>query len=192
MGTAEVVGTLQEIMDKIRIILTIVSIIAAVCSMLFGYRFLKFWVSAAGFVIGAILGLIAGVHLGTEIKMLIIVVLAAGFIFACLSYSFLKAGIFLLVGVSGYMVVTNLLGALSGGENTWWLIAVGLAAGLIAGIAAVAFVRPAVIIATSFGGASTLASAVCPMLGMEGFGVVTIVTIVLAILGIIWQSVTTK
>lgn len=194
MGTAEMMETLQmlqEIMDKIRMILTGISIIAAVFSLFGGYRLLKFWVTLAGFVIGAILGVIAGVLLGAETKMLIGVVVAAGFIFACLAYSFFKAGIFLFLGVIGYVAATNLLGSLTGGETAWGLIAAGVAAGLLAGVAAVSFVRPVVIIVTSFSGASTLVSTICPLLGFESFSIIMIATIVLGLFGMIWQFVTT-
>ncbi|MCI5700657.1 MAG: hypothetical protein MR308_09835 [Lachnospiraceae bacterium] len=166
---------------------TVLTAIVAVCTLFWGYKLLKFWICLAGFAIGAILGAIAGIWLKAETPVLAGTVLAAGFIFACLAFFFYKMGIFLFVAVNGYGLVSTLLQGAVGNGNTWWIIGASVAAGIIAGILAVAFVRPVVILFTAFGGGSSLAFLLCPLLGIESYAVNLIAAVVLAVMGMLWQ-----
>lgn len=170
---------------------TVVSVAVAVCTLFWGYKLLKFWVSLAGFVIGAVLGAVAGVLLQGEIPIVIGAVLAAGIIFACLAFFLYKVGIFIFVGVTGCVFVTTLLYGWIGTEDVWWIAVIGVVAGMIAGIFAVKFIRTMVIVFTSMNGGATLAFTICPLIGIDSFGVLLITTVVLASMGLMWQFHTT-
>lgn len=166
---------------------TVITAIAAVCALFWGYKLLKFWIGLIGFLIGAMLGAVAGILLKADTPVLIGTVLAAGVIFASLAFFFYKMGIFLVVAVNGYGIASTLLKSLDGDKKLWWVILVCAAVGIGCGILATVFVRPVVIVLTAFGGASALAFTICPMLGLESFAISAIVMAVLAVLGILWQ-----
>lgn len=178
--------------QSIQTIGTVISAAVAVCTLFWGYKLLKFWVSLAGFVIGAVLGAAAGVLLEGEMPVIVCAVLAAGVIFACLAFFFYKVGIFVFVGVTGYGLVTTLLYGWIGGKEIWWIPVIGVVAGMIAGILAVKFIRTMVIVFTSINGGATLAFTICPLIGIDSYAVQLITTAVLAIMGLMWQFHTTS
>ena len=166
---------------------TVISVAVAVCTLFWGYKLLRFWVSLAGFAIGAVLGGVAGVLLQGETPVIIGAVLAAGFIFACLAFFLYKVGIFLFVGVTGYGLVTTLLYGWIGTEEVWWIPVIGVVAGMIAGIFAVKFIRTMVIVFTSINGGATLAFTICPLIGVDSYVIRLIATAILAVMGLMWQ-----
>lgn len=193
--TAEVIKLFPEFagsIQSLQAIGTVISVAVAVCTLFWGYKLLKFWVSLAGFVIGAVVGAVCGIQLQGETSLIIGAVLAAGIIFACLALFFYKVGIFLFVGVTGCGLVTTLLYGWFGMENTWWIMAPGVVVGIVAGILAVKFIRTMVIVFTSINGGATLAFTICPLIGIDSFVITLITTAVLAFMGLMWQFHTTS
>lgn len=188
--TAEIIKLFPEFAGSIQSFLaigTVISVAVAVCTLFWGYKLLKFWVSLAGFVIGAVVGAVCGIHLQGEMSLIIGAVLAAGIIFACLALFFYKVGIFLFVGVTGYGLVTTLLYGWFGMEKNWWIMTLGVVAGIVAGILAVKFIRIMVIVFTSINGGAALAFTICPLIGIDSFVITLIPTAVLAFMGLMWQ-----
>ena len=192
--TTEIIKLFPEYAGSIQPILaigTVISVAVAVCTLFWGYKLLKFWVSLAGFAVGFVLGAAVGIVLQGEMPVIIGVVLAAGVIFACLAFFFYKVGIFLFVGVMGYGLVTTLLNGWSETENAWWIMVLAVAAGILAEALAVKFIRMMVILSTSVNGGATLAFTICPMIGIDSYAVTLITAGVLVFMGLLWQFHTT-
>lgn len=123
-----------------------------------GYRLLKFWISLSGFAVGLFMGYAVSSMLleNTEGKSYIpfVIALAAGILCGFLAHKAYLAGVFLFCGIMAF----TLAAAYPFPETEGWEIAafvIRVAVFLIAGFAGMKFAKPAVILISSFAGASS-------------------------------------
>ena len=162
-------------------VINIVTLIVAAVACFFGYRLNKALIAVMGLIIGFNLSLtyLPGFIANQTIVYIASAVIAilAGFI----SYNLYLVGIFLLCAITAYLLCENL----GLDSNTQTLV--GMLAGLIAGLLGVKFTRPLMIVSTSLGGASILTKTVFTMLNFQNNALSFIITLVIAILGMIYQ-----
>lgn len=185
----------QELMAAAHEKSTVGIVIAIVCGLLtlfFGYKLLKLWIGVAGFFIGLILGGGVAALLKVPATGIIISALVVAVLLACAAFFFYKAGVFLFAGITGFSLVTNLILGFNSNQKAWWIAAIGIAVGLIVGILAIKFVRPVIIISTSFSAASSLAFTICPLMGLTNFWLMAVVCVIMAVLGFVFQTRSTE
>ncbi len=161
-----------------------ISLVIGAVECFAGFKIMKAMLAVWGFFIGAMLGVVIGV--ATESTVLgFIMVLFLGVGLAILAYKLYLAGIFILtaflIGIAFYVIFEN--------------IVVSILFGIGVGVLAIFFVKPVVIISTSFSGAGIILSSAYLMmdLGMNANPIVTaILWIPIALTGIAVQYITTQ
>ncbi len=183
---------LDGINNTIRIVGIVISLIIALAGCFFGYRLYRFFIGLAGFIIGAIIGIFIG---GTLLSLsgvgIVICALIGAVLLAIFSARIAKAGIFILCFGLAFTIAAALL-PITGDLQFFLSVVIGL----LIGILAVRFLRPVIILSSAivcgFWAGSLLVS-----LG-EAAGVAflasnrILLTIVLILLGILVQFLTTK
>ncbi len=149
-----------------------------------GFRIMKVMLAIYGFLAGTVIGVVLGVR-SDSVALGLLFVVAAGTVLAALSYKLYQAGIFLmamfLVSVAGFLVFDSLPPA--------------MLTGFAAGILAVLFTKPVVVVTTAFSGARLMLSAAYMLMGLDTDAdpVVTVVLwLVITAAGIACQYATTK
>ena len=116
----------------------------------FGYRIFRFLLGVIGFIIGAVIAGSLGFELSGGSELISVIAgLAGGVIGALLIYWLYSIGVFALGAALGFAVTAYVYGLLNENPVYWVMIAASSAAGILA----VFFQKPMIILATSFGGA---------------------------------------
>lgn len=147
------VETLNELSEKLSMIITVIAVIAALAQCYFGYRLLRFWVSLIGGLIGFAIGYgISSSYMKDSpvwIPVLIGVVAAA--LLGFLAFRLYLAGVFIFCGVTAAAAATMIPFPQ---QSTWQIVEVVvlIAVFLLAGILSVKFNRQVVILVTAVSG----------------------------------------
>lgn len=137
------------------------ALVFAVLNCLWGYRLQKIWIACAGFAAGAWLGYVVSSSLTHTTWVLWLVTLCLGAALAALAFRAYLLGIFLLACAGTAYAGWLWLPGVWKNAPHWGLLAVCLAAGVVAGVLAVKFTRPALIVITGLsGGVTAIESAV--------------------------------
>ncbi len=152
-------------------VLLLVLGVVGVLSLLFGYRLVKLFVFLIGFAIGALIG--SAVNDSNALQVIVYGVIS-GAVALLLWY----LGIFLIGAVCGFLLAAYL--EIRTTEVVWTFAIIG-------GILAIVVMKFMVIVFTSWTGASILAPIISYMFRITNARVELVCTIVLAVLGIIFQ-----
>ncbi len=168
--------------------------IGAVFSLIncfFGYRLLRVWIGAAGFMAGVWCGFGAADYFLDNDALCAIIALAAGVTAAFLALRIYLAGVFLLCGLLA-MAVCSFLGNMLFSQYGTAVFLMSLAAGAAAGAVAVLFSRPVIILVTAVSGGLAASQTLFGMFGMENETAILAVGTVISVLGAAWQFHQTK
>ncbi len=152
-------------------VLLLVLGVVGVLSLLFGYRLVKLFVFLGGFVIGALVGYAVN---DSSVLHAVVFGVISGAVALLLWY----LGIFLIGAVCGVLLAAYL--EIRTTEVVWTFAIIG-------GILAIVVMKFMVIVFTSWTGASILAPIISYMFRITNARVELVCTIVLAVLGIIFQ-----
>ena len=158
----------------------------ALANCFFGYRLQKLWIALIGFFIGLILGFGIGVallHLNAGLAFLIGAVL--GVLLGLVAFKVYRVGVFLMCFGAVYTMCYSLI------PLQWAGVAVGIAGGILAGVLAVKYLRPVIILTTGVGYGLSAAQMLLSLFGVDAFSVILPVGGVLALAGILVQFKTT-
>lgn len=140
----------------------IVTIITGAISCFLGYKLLRLWMVLGGLLIGGYGGFyITKMYSGNTLVQVIVAVLAA-IILSMISYNLYLVGVFLLCSLLGLLLSSFLLQ-----PQSELLTLICVAIGVAAGALAVKFVRPMVILSTSFQGGVSMATGIVALAGLE-------------------------
>ncbi|MDO4623632.1 MAG: hypothetical protein Q4B22_11845 [Eubacteriales bacterium] len=149
--------SIQSISAEAVRVIAVISLIAALLQTFFGYRLLRYLISLIGFAIGLIGGfLIAGQIVKSGTTLPVLFGTAVGSLLGWLSYKIYLFGAFLYCGVIASGTVMLLIH--QGTIDNRIRIALCTAAFLAAGILAVVYSRPYLILMTAFAGSSSAVS----------------------------------
>jgi|GEM_PF-5971809 len=150
----------------------------------FGYRYHRFLIAVAGFIVGAEASyrMLVGVTMDSAAKMLIYII--AGLVCSLIAYSFYRLGVVVLVFAATYNIVLPLITNYVG---TTYSMYIAIVAGLLVGFIALRLMRPVIIIATGLSGGLNAVSAFAAIFGYTNSTVLLVVGIVVAVLGILYQ-----
>lgn len=167
-----------------------VSAVIAVLNCFLGYRLLKLWVTLVGFVIGAVIGYFATVEYVNNIGIAILTGLLGGMLIGFLAFRVYLLGVFLI----SFVLVFSMFLRIQADSETLMLLVLGggLIVALAVGIAAVKFVRPAVIIITGISGGLGAASDFLMLMKDKEPVHVLGAGVILAVSGILVQFLTTR
>ena len=170
----------------------VLTLVIALLQCFMGYKLLKLWVTLAGAAIGVIIGIIVGnvfIKNATATTVLALVLLLVG---GFLAFRVYKAGVFLLCGLTVYVLVMGILMSAAGTDAVWWMEVISIIAGIVAGILGVKFMRVFIILSTAIPNGLSAGASLMTMLKITGQVQIVIVGVVLAALGTLVQFVTTK
>lgn len=162
-------------------IINLITIIIAIVTCFFGYRLNKIIIAIMGLFIGFNLGLTYLPIIIENQTIIYIISAVIALIIGFTSYNLYLIGIFLICALAVY----NICGTIGISENLQTII--GLIAGVIAGVLAVKFTRPIMIIVTSFSGASLITENVFNILKFTNPIITLIITLIIATLGMLYQ-----
>ncbi len=169
------------------ILVILLCIMIGVACTFFGYQLLRFCVSAAGFVLGLLLGGGVASLMGLAMSQALIAGLACGMIMAVAAFFLYKAGVFLYAGVAALSAVINTLNVFTQNDTRWWSVILAIAAAVAVGVLAVRWMRLVIIVISAVSGAVSLTTLILPVFGdvlVVAFG---IGTAVLAAAGMVYQ-----
>lgn len=170
-------------MDALELFACIPLIIGAV-ECFAGFKIMKSMMAICGLLIGAVIGVAAGVF-SDSILIGVIAIVLSGTILSVLSYKFYLAGVFILTSfltfTATYMIFENVLAS--------------VLPAVIIGLLAICFVRPLVIAITAFSGAGIMLFSAYMVMGLEvneNSMITAILWIPIAVAGISCQYITTQ
>lgn len=137
----------QEVAAKAGLFFTFLSLIFYFAEALFGYRLIRSWISALGFLFGAVIGFRITEALTGKTSYAVAGALIGGLLLSLLSYRVYLVGVFLIAAYGVYQIAQALL-PLTGIVLTVVSVLLGLAAAYLA----VKYMRPAIIAITAFHG----------------------------------------
>ena len=155
---------------------TLLTVLLALADCFLGFQLSKFWISLAGFVLGAALE-------GWLFLLCLLLLGAAG---ALLAYRIYRGGVFLLCFLAAFGGIYALI------PTPWVGALAGCAAGLLAGVLSLKLLRPALILSTGIGGGLCAGAGLLPLLGLENPLWGLLAGIALAIAGVAVQFHTTS
>lgn len=174
---------------------TILIMAIALMSALLGYKCLRFLTLIAGAATGAALGIYFGHQYKLEDLMVIILAFVCAAVVAFISFMFYKAGIFITMFVSGYVLGFGVL-ADTMPDNPMIPATAGLILGLIIAIAAMFLVRVIVICSTGMVGGYLFAGGLFRVMTLQDpsklSSFTAIVAIVAGVIGIVIQFLTAE
>lgn len=182
----------ESILDTaadLSILLLILGILAGVAQCFFGFKLIKLWTAIVGALFFGLTGAAISIAAGLPDAAVIGITAGAAVVGGLLGYFLWIVGIFfrvllLVTTVTFVICVSNDLQTLS--------LIIALATGLIMAILAVAFVKPIVIIYTSFLGGMMVAKNICSLIKQEQWYLPLIIGGVLAVAGIVVQVMTNR
>lgn len=127
----------------------IVAIIIGLVMCFFGYRLFRIWLAVAGFISGAYLGESLGKAYLSGAVWPVVLAIAIGLLFALLAYFLYRLGVIITGAVLGAALINLLLAAWSGFEAGWPLVVGAVLGAILASV----FIKPYIIVGSSFNGA---------------------------------------
>lgn len=184
---------LAEKIETYATIFLLFEVIFGALNCFFGYKLLKVWMAVCGFIIGATGGFLIAARFLTERNIVFGITAAAGIVGSVLAYQIYLVGVFFLGWMMSVAAVIAFVRSLPiGDKEKLVVIAAGVLLGLIVGVLIVKFARPSIILVTGISGGISTATAVFSLLKLEQpVLVVTGAGILLAIVGIMVQFLTT-
>ena len=184
---------LAEKIETYATILLLFEVIFGALNCFFGYKLLKVWMAVCGFIIGATGGFLIAARFLTERNIVFGITAAAGIVGSVLAYQIYLVGVFFLGWMMSVAAVIAFVRSLPiGDKEKLVVIAAGVLLGLIVGVLIVKFARPSIILVTGISGGISTATAAFSLLKLEQpVLVVTGAGILLAIVGIMVQFLTT-
>lgn len=158
-----------------------------------GYKLLKFWVAACGFLIGMVGGFIGGHYFTERAGVAWIAAVCCGLVLGVLAYEIYLVGAFLLgwvMTVFTFLSMRNLTELSDKMEIL--MLALGAVAGIAVGALIVKFARPSIILSTGISGGITVATGITGLLKWDNLLYMLGIGAVIAVCGIIFQWNTTK
>lgn len=184
---------MSEKLEVLLPLLMLMEIMFSILNCFCGYKLLKLWVAACGFVIGAVGGFFAVSRFSADRTVVFGTSVAAGLVAGVLAYTVYLVGVFFLGWLMTVSAVTVLGRSLEISDKEKLIVlASGVVLGVIVGALIVKFARPSIIILTGIsGGISTAAAAFSFLEKQQPVIVVATAGIVLAAAGILVQFKTT-
>ena len=184
---------LAEKIETYATIFLLFEVIFGALNCFFGYKLLKVWMAVCGFIIGATGGFLIAARFLTERNIVFGITAAAGIVGSVLAYQIYLVGVFFLGWMMSVAAVIAFVRSLPiGDKEKLVVIAAGVLLGLIVGVLIVKFARPSIILVTGISGGISTATAACSLLKLEQpVLVVTGAGILLAIVGLMVQFLTT-
>lgn len=184
---------LAERIETYATIFLLFEVIFGALNCFFGYKLLKVWMAVCGFIIGATGGFLIAARFLTERNIVFGITAAAGIVGSVLAYQIYLVGVFFLGWMMSVAAVIAFVRSLPiGDKEKLVVIAAGVLLGLIVGVLIVKFARPSIILVTGISGGISTATAAFSLLKLEQpVLVVTGAGILLAIVGIMVQFLTT-
>lgn len=169
-------------LQKYGTLLTAAGLIFSLLNCFLGYRLRKLWNLIVGFLAGMTAGMALCLHFHFSPRWSLPASLGAGFVCAVLAFLLYRLGLFILCsGLTAFLLFQLIHpGSIAGA-------AVCLAAGIAAGILALARERVTVSLVTSIGGGFGSSTFLFSLLGLDNPILTLLVTAVLAFLGILVQ-----
>lgn len=181
-----------EVAAQLSVLLLIVRAAFGALNCFMGYRMLKFWISVCGFFLGAGAGAIGVRVLNLSGSVGWIIPLAAGAVAAVLAYEIYLVGAFFLGWVLttyGILMVVRQLDIELKQEVL--ILAAGALLGVLVGILVVKYARPCVIWLTAVSGGMSVATGAFGVLKIESGLLMLGAGVVCALLGALFQFMTT-
>lgn len=160
----------------------VAAIILGVLICFLGLKLVKVWGMLIGLLLGFLFGAGISLAFGVEPLPAAGIGLAAGLIFAILSFKIYRVGVFVLCWIIGSGIAFALIN-----PSTWFLTGICTAIGLILAILAAIFLEPLVIILTSLYGGLRIGLAAAVLLNLSPDFLGYIIGGVAAIIGIVVQ-----
>lgn len=184
---------LAEKIETYATILLLCEVVFGALNCFFGYKLLKVWIAVCGFMIGAVSGFLIAARFLSERNIVFGITAAAGIVGSVLAYQIYLMGVFFLGWMMSVAAVIAFVRSLPiGDKEKLVVIAAGVLLGLIVGVLIVKFARPSIILVTGISGGISTATAAFSLLKLEQpVLVVTGAGILLAIVGIMVQFLTT-
>lgn len=159
---------IDRITETYSLVIAILSLVIGLIGCLFGYKLYRLFTTISGFFAGVFLGFFIGTNFfGHSNGIIILCCLVGGISLAIFSYHIYMAGIFVLCFFLGFVGAANYIQATG---NVAFLMAT--ICGLVVGALAIKFVKPVIIIATTFVCGSSAAEAMVALgrrFGVEFF-----------------------
>ena len=183
-----------EINTSYKILGAVISLILALLCCFFGYRFAKLFMSISGFIAGALIGYFVATQLLQFTGFpIFLCTLLGGILLAMFAFWVYVAGIFILCFFLAFMAAASLLPFT--GDIQFFLSTLF---GLIISCLAIKFMRPVIIVTSAVVGGSSASGLILTMKSLMAFAILNslpsklILTVVICVLGIVVQFVTTK
>ncbi len=158
---------------NILIIGVLFAIVFGLVACFSGYRIFRFLFAILGFVVGAVLGVALASSLvlvpGQETVIRIVLGLMGGLIGAALAWFLYIVGVFLSGASIGATIGAGIALAVRAENPVQYILIIVLA--IAVGIVAVALQKPVIVLATAFGGAQIIVTALSRMVDSSGTGV---------------------
>lgn len=183
---------IKELLTGISEFTAAVTIIFAVLNCFFGYRLLKIWIGLVGFLIGLLAGFGVSMQFVHNVTLALLIGTCVGAVCAFLAFRVYLAGVFVMAFFWVYTMARLIPQPLAG--EGWRMVMVGLAValGIVGGVIAVKFTKPAVICLSAFSGGTKAVHHLLPLLGMSNPTILWVAGILLAVVGGFFQLRSTK
>lgn len=185
----------SQLLGELRVFFAAVSLILAFIQIFAGYRILRGWISAGGFLVGMAAGaaIVSALAPDAAIWVRVLAGLVLGSLLGWVAWKIYLAAVFIYCG----LVAASAVLSLPFPETERWsvlTIVIAVAVFIVAGLLSVHFSRPIVIIMSSVGGSSAAVNAMTllntPIAAQESSRVFCFVVLVTA--GLVVQFLTTR
>lgn len=184
---SQVQGMLERLPAEMSGVFLAITVIMALVNCFFGYRLLKFWVSLFGFVTGAGAGYFIADYFIHNSIITVIAAIICGVVLMGLAFKVYLAGVFILCGALAYFALNEIMS-----PDIWWKFVICIVLGLLIGLIAVKFVRPAVIVSSGIHGGISSVGAILTAAGLKDHTMAVVAGLVLALAGILFQFANTR
>lgn len=183
---------IKDLLESLSDFTTAFTIIFAVLSCFFGYKLLKIWIGLAGFLIGLLAGFGVAMQFVHNVTLAMLIGACVGAVCAFLAFRIYLVGVFVLVFFWVYTMARLIPQPVPG--KGWQMVMIGLAVvlGILGGMLAVKFTKPAVICLSAFSGGTKAIHYLLPLLGVTNSTILWIGGIILAVAGGFFQLQATK
>ncbi len=147
----------QELSAGTGLLLTILILAFYLAECFLGYKFIRSWISAAGFFLGAIAGFQVINRITGHAGYGVLAALLCGILLSVLAYRVYLIGVFIIAALGIYQISMTFLPL-----NGDMLYIASAIIGLIAAYLAIKYMRPAIICITAFHG-GTMAATMIPL-----------------------------
>lgn len=186
-GADQIADGAAKVLQTITTGALLIGLILALLGCFFGYKMLKFWISLAGFIIGAAAGYAITYQMTSNSTYALIGTLAGAILVSFLSYKIYLVGVFLLAGLGAYFVSASYL-PLEGIPLT----AAAVVIGLVVAILAVIYMRPAIIVITGLQNGILAAGALAELMPLSNQSMTIPLGVGLGMIGAAFQFMTTR